>query len=81
MFIERTRALHDLGLWLMAGGMLAWTLYLWSKGQVSPGDVVLTVSISFRILHGSRDFAFALVNATQFIARIAEIHPGHRRRP
>jgi ATP-binding cassette, subfamily B, bacterial len=39
---------------------------------VSPGDVVLTVSISFRILHGSRDFAFALVNATQFIARIAE---------
>ena len=72
MYIERTRALHDLGLWLMAGGMLAWTLYLWSKGQVSPGDVVLTVSVSFRILHGSRDFAFALVNATQFIARIAE---------
>jgi ATP-binding cassette, subfamily B, bacterial len=72
MYIERIRVLHDLGLWLMAGGMLAWTLYLWSIGQVSPGDVVLTVSISFRILHGSRDFAFALVNATQFIARIAE---------
>ena len=72
MYIERTRALHDVGLWLMAGGMLAWTLHLWSKGQVSPGDVVLTISISFRILHGSRDFAFALVNATQFIARIAE---------
>ncbi|MBO0735481.1 MAG: ABC transporter ATP-binding protein [Alphaproteobacteria bacterium] len=72
MYIERIRVMHDLGLWLMAGGMLAWTLYLWSKGQVSPGDVILTVSISFRILHGSRDFAFALVNATQFIARIAE---------
>lgn len=72
MYIEGIRVLHDLGLWLMAGGMLAWTLYLWSKGQVSPGDVVLTVSISFRVLHGSRDFAFALVNATQFIARIAE---------
>jgi ATP-binding cassette subfamily B protein len=72
MYTEGIRVLHDLGLWLMAGGMLVWTLYLWSKGQVSPGDVVLTVSISFRILHGSRDFAFALVNATQFIARIAE---------
>jgi ATP-binding cassette subfamily B protein len=72
MYVEGIRLLHDLGLWLMAGGMLAWTLYLWSKGQVSPGDVVLTVSISFRILHGSRDFAFALVNATQFIARIAD---------
>jgi ATP-binding cassette, subfamily B, bacterial len=72
MYIERMRVLHDLGLWLVSFGMLAWTLYLWSKGQVSPGDVVLTVSISFRILHGSRDFAFALVNATQFIARIGE---------
>jgi ATP-binding cassette subfamily B protein len=72
MYIEGIRVLHDLGLWLMAGAMLAWTLYLWSKGQVSPGDVVLTVSISFRILHGSRDFAFNLVNATQFLARIAE---------
>ncbi len=72
MYVEGMRVLHDLGLWLMAGGMLAWTLYLWSKGQVSPGDVVLTVSISFRILHGSRDFAFAAVNATQFTARIAE---------
>jgi ATP-binding cassette, subfamily B, bacterial len=72
MYIERMRVLHDLGLWLVSFGMLAWTLYLWSKGQVSAGDVVLTVSISFRILHGSRDFAFALVNATQFIARIGE---------
>jgi ATP-binding cassette subfamily B protein len=72
MYIEGIRVLHDLGLWLMAGAMLAWTLYLWSKGQVSPGDVVLTVTISFRILHGSRDFAFNLVNASQFIARIAE---------
>ena len=72
MYNERMRVLHDLGLWLVSGGMLAWTLHLWSKGRVSPGDVILTVSISFRILHGSRDFAFALVNATQFIARIAE---------
>jgi ATP-binding cassette subfamily B protein len=72
MYIERMRVLHDLGLWLMAGGMLTWTLYLWSESRVSPGDVILTLSISFRILHGSRDFAFALVNATQFVARIAE---------
>jgi ATP-binding cassette subfamily B protein len=72
MYVERVRVLHDVGLWLMAAGLLVWTLYLWSLGQVSAGDVVLTVSISFRILHGSRDFAFALVNATQFVARIGE---------
>ncbi len=72
MYVERMRVLHDLALWLMAGGMLAWTLHLWSEGRVSPGDVVLTLAMAFRILHGSRDLAFALVNATQFIARIAD---------
>ena len=72
MYVERMRVLHDLALWLMAGGMLGWTLHLWSVGRVSPGDVVLTLAMAFRILHGSRDLAFALVNATQFIARIAD---------
>ena len=72
MYIERIRVLHDLGLWLMAGGMLIWSLHLWSKGRISPGDVILTVSIAFRILQGSRDLAFAAVNATQFISRIAD---------
>ncbi len=71
MYVERMRVLHDLALWLMAGGMLGWTLHLWSVGRVSPGDVVLTLAMAFRILHGSRDLAFALVNATQLIARIA----------
>ena len=72
MYVERMRVLHDLALWLMAGGMLVWTLHLWSEGRVSPGDVILTLAMAFRILHGSRDLAFALVNATQFIARIAD---------
>jgi ATP-binding cassette subfamily B protein len=72
MYVERMRVLHDLALWLMAGGMLGWTLHLWSIGRVSPGDVVLTLAMAFRILHGSRDLAFALVNTSQFIARIAD---------
>ena len=72
MYVERMRVLHDVGLWLMAGGMLAWTLHLWSEGRVSPGDVILTLAMAFRILHGSRDLAFALVNTSQFIARIAD---------
>jgi len=72
MYVERMRVLHDLALWLMAGGMLAWTLHLWSAGRVTPGDVILTLAMAFRILHGSRDLAFALVNTTQFVARIAD---------
>jgi ATP-binding cassette subfamily B protein len=72
MYIERMRVLHDLGLWLMAGGILIWSLHLWSKGGISPGDVVLTVAVAFRILQGSRDLAFTAVNASQFISRIAD---------
>jgi ATP-binding cassette, subfamily B, bacterial len=72
MYIEAMRVLHDLGLWLMAGGMLVWTLVLWSRGSITPGDVILTLSVAFRVLHGSRDLAFAVVNASQFVARIAE---------
>jgi ATP-binding cassette, subfamily B, bacterial len=72
MYVERMRVMHDVGLWLMAGGMLAWTLHLWSEGRVTPGDVILTLAMAFRILHGSRDLAFALVNTSQFIARIAD---------
>ncbi len=37
-----------------------------------PGDVILTVAVAFLILHGSRDLAFSVVNASQFVARIAE---------
>src|SRR5262249_42847846 len=72
MYIERMRVLHDLALWLMAGGMLIWSLHLWSKGRISPGDVILTVSVALRILQGSRDLAFAAINASQLIARIAD---------
>jgi len=52
--------------------MLIWSLHLWSKAKISPGDVILTVAISLRILQGSRDLAFAVVNASQFISRIAD---------
>jgi ATP-binding cassette, subfamily B, bacterial len=72
LYIEAMRVLHDLGLWLMAGGMLVWTLVLWSRGRVTPGDVILTLAVAFRVLHGSRDLAFSVVNASQFVARIAE---------
>ena len=72
MYIERMRVLHDLGLWLMAGAILIWSLNLWSKGRITPGDVILAVAVTLRILQGSRDLAFAAVNATQFISRIAD---------
>src|SRR5256885_16456714 len=71
MYIERMRVLHDLGLWIMASAMLIWSLSLWRQGRISPGDVILTVTVAFRILHGSRDLAFSAVNPTPFFSRIS----------
>jgi len=81
MYIERMRVLHDLGLWLMASGMLVWSLSLWSSGKITPGDVVLTVAVAFRILQGSRDLAFAAVNATPVHLANCRCDPGDRRGP
>jgi ATP-binding cassette, subfamily B, bacterial len=65
MWLEKTRALHDVALSLMAGSMLAWAVSLWSVGQITPGDVVVVSALTFRILHGSRDLVLALVGTTQ----------------
>lgn len=72
MYLEKTRVLHDLCLWIMAGSMLAWAVSLWTAGRITPGDVVVVSALTFRILHGSRDLAFALVGTTQQFGQIAE---------
>jgi ATP-binding cassette, subfamily B, bacterial len=72
MYLEKTRVIHDILLWVMAGGMLVWAVHLWSVGQITPGDVVVVSALTFRILHGSRDLAFALVSSTQHLGAVAE---------
>jgi ATP-binding cassette subfamily B protein len=72
MYLEKTRVLHDLLLWVMAGIMLAWAIRLWSRQGITPGEVVLVSTLTFRILHGSRDLAFALFGTTQHLGLIAE---------
>jgi len=72
MYLEKARMLHDICLSLMAGGMLIWAVRSWLGGTVSAGDVVLVSALTFRILHGSRDLALALVDATQQIGAIAD---------
>ena len=72
LYLEKSRVLHDLALWGTAGGMLAWAIHLWAAGAISPGEVVMVSALTFRILHGSRDLAFALINATQQLGLIGE---------
>jgi ATP-binding cassette subfamily B protein len=72
MYTEKARVLHDVALWIMAGSMLAWALSLWSRGSISPGEVVVVSALTFRILHGSRDMAMSLVDMVQQFGFIAD---------
>ena len=65
MHTEWARLLHDIALLLMAGSMLGWAVLLWQAGRVTPGDVVLISTLTFRILHGSREMALSLVDMAQ----------------
>jgi ATP-binding cassette subfamily B protein len=72
MYIEKARVIHDVCLVLMAGGMLTWAILLWRQGSVTTGDVVIVSALTFRILHGSRDLALALVGTAQQFGVINE---------
>ncbi|PLC49067.1 ABC transporter [Pollutimonas subterranea] len=73
MYLEKARVIHDVCLWLMAGSMLTWALQAWQHGSLSAGDVVLISALTFRILHGSRDLALALVGTAQEFGVITEM--------
>ncbi|WP_234974749.1 ABC transporter ATP-binding protein [Variovorax paradoxus] len=73
LYLEKARAFHDLCLWLMAGAMLIWAVEAWRAGLNEAGDVVLISALTFRILHGSRELALSLVDASQHFGVIAEM--------
>jgi ATP-binding cassette subfamily B protein len=72
MYTERTRVFYDLVLWIMAAVMLLWSVYSWSRHAITPGDVVVISTLTFRILHGSRDVALAYADAVQQIGYMDE---------
>lgn len=72
LYLEKLRLLHAIATAIFSSGMLGWTLWLWSMGRATTGDVVLISSLGFAILHGTRDLAVAFVDLTQHIARLGE---------
>ena len=72
IYLENARVFHDFCLSIMAGGMLGWAILQWQQGQITPGDVVMVSALTFRILHGSRDLALALVDTSQQLGVIAD---------
>ncbi len=72
LYLEKLRLLHAGVTILLSVGLLGWALWLWQRGLVTSGDIVLVSSLGFVILHGTRDLAVALVDVTQHVARLSE---------
>ena len=70
--LERLRLIHAFTVFVVTSGVLCWSVYLWRQGKVSTGDVVLTTTLGFTVLHASRDFAMALVDLVQQFAKLSE---------
>jgi ATP-binding cassette, subfamily B, bacterial len=72
LYLERLRILHASVIVMLTGGLLAWAILLWQRGEATTGDVVLVCTLGLSVLHATRDLAVALVDVTQHIARLSE---------
>ena len=72
MFNEKIRVANDAALVIMAAATLLWAAHLWQVGKITPGDVVLVSTLTFRLLHGSRDLAMSLIDMGQQYSFIGE---------
>jgi ATP-binding cassette subfamily B protein len=70
--LERLRLFHALSVLAVTAGVLIWSVTLWRSGLVTTGDVVLTTTLAFTVLHASRDLAMALVEVVQQFAKLDE---------
>jgi ATP-binding cassette subfamily B protein len=70
--LERLRLFHAFTVFGVTAGVLVWSVELWRRGKISTGDVVLTTTLGFTVLHASRDFAMALVDMVQQFAKLGE---------
>jgi ATP-binding cassette subfamily B protein len=70
--LERLRLFHACCVFVVTAGVLAWSVLLWQAGRITTGDVVLTTTLGFTVLHASRDLAMALMDLLQHFAKLGE---------
>jgi ATP-binding cassette, subfamily B, bacterial len=70
--LERLRLFHAACVFGVSAGVLCWAVLLWRAGQITTGEVVLTTTLGFTVMHASRDLAMALVDLVQHFARLGE---------
>jgi len=70
--LERLRLFHAVSVFIVTAGVLTWSVVLWRAQRITTGDVVLATTLGFTVLHASRDFAMAMVDLLQQIAKLGE---------
>ncbi|MBL6752386.1 MAG: ABC transporter ATP-binding protein [Nevskia sp.] len=70
--LELLRLFHAVSVFVVTSGVLVWSVQLWRLHRISTGDVVLTTTLGFTVLHASRDFAMAAVELVQHFAKLQE---------
>ena len=70
--MDRLRIFHSVLVVAMMIGLLAWAITLWQRGEATTGDVVLVCTLGFSILQATRELAYAFVDVSQHMARLAE---------
>jgi ATP-binding cassette, subfamily B, bacterial len=70
--LERLRLFHAVAVFMVTAGVLSWSVMLWRAGTITTGDVVLTTTLGFTVLHASRDLAMAMVDLMQHFAKLNE---------
>jgi ATP-binding cassette subfamily B protein len=71
-YMENLRLIHAVLTAFLTAGVVAVGIHLWLAGQATVGDIALVTSLSFSILHATRDLAVSLVDLTQYIVRLDE---------
>ncbi|MFC7607356.1 ABC transporter ATP-binding protein [Teichococcus aestuarii] len=71
-YLEKLRLVHGAATAVLTAMLLGWVVHLWQLGRATTGDIVLVCTLGFTILHASRDLAMALVDLTQYVARMRE---------
>jgi ATP-binding cassette subfamily B protein len=72
IYLEKLRLTHAVVTVLLIVALVAWAIRLWQIHAATVGDVVLVATLGMAVLSATRDFAVALVDATQHLARLSE---------
>lgn len=72
IYLERLRLVHAVLTALLTAAVVAVGIVLWQHGRALVGDIALLTALAMTILNCTRDLAVALVNLTQYVARLEE---------